>query len=454
MGCAGSTMARTPHLDALAAQGVRFGRHYVTNPVCMPSRASIFTGSHITEHGVWQNGCRLDPQAATIASLAEAGGCQTAHIGKLHLEPILNRIDGSHPYGFGHAEIAEGDQQLTHAADAHFAWMRRERPDLFLKYINEMYSNGHDRGYRSELPEEWHHSSFVSMRAEAWLREQRDPSRPFFLSLGYFDPHHAFNPCEPWWSRFADAPIEEPVFDESEFASKPPQYARWFASRRKTTRDPANMAGVIRAFHAMMAHVDDCVGRVVATVKALGLERDTIFLFSSDHGELLGNHGLLHKGPMLLDDLLRVPMIAARADGVHRGTACDGLTSAVDLLPTITGLLGAPTPSGREGLPLVDRDLHPLPTGGHTEVRAAWEDEGDLSSLRCLISGRHKLISYAGCTGEFTGQGELYDLEADPHELRNLFHDPAAAADRRHLEAQLAADALPTRPAVRKECGW
>lgn len=447
LGCTGCGEARTPHLDALRRQGILYRNHCVANQVCMPSRASLFTGLPINRHGVWANGCRLSRSIPTIPDLLGAAGWQTAHVGKLHLEPIMNRIGRSESYGFQHAEVAEGDQQLTHDADAHFAWMRTHRPDLFLMVINEMYQNGHDCGYRSKLPAEAHLNSFIADRAIAWLDGKRQAGKPFFLNLGFFDPHHAFNPSEPYWSRFAEVEVEEPHFREGAVERRPAHYGKWFDGRRKVTRDAERIRGIRRAFHAMMAHVDDSVGRVLAHLGKLGLERDTVVVFTSDHGEMLGNHGFLHKGPWFFDDLLRVPLIVARPDGVERNQTCETPTSGCDLFATLACIAGVAAPD-QGTLPFADRELKPCPRGGREFTLTEWEDDGQVGQGRCVRTAGAKLVRFA------SGEGEFYDLARDPLEFENRFGDPAVAAEQRRLEAMLASCYPGQRAPTRQECQW
>ncbi len=450
MGCTGSPDARTPHLDALAQRGLCFDNHFVANPVCMPSRASIITGQHITEHGVWDNGVRQALDQPNIPSLLRRAGYQTAHFGKLHLEPVLNRVGRSTNYHFDICEVAEGDQQLTHDADAHFAWLRQHHPDVFLKYINEMYRNGHERGYVSALPEALHMSSFLADRSADFLANRRD-GRPFYLSVGFFDPHHAFNPCEPWWSRFKDADMEQPHVDPDSLATRPAHYrAKMAGLMERHTRVRDRMDDTLRAFHAMMAHVDACVGRMVEQLRAVDDGRETIVIFSSDHGDFLGEYGFLHKGAFLLDQLLRVPLLVAPLRGDLGGRRSSELTSAVDILPTCLALAGA-HPYACRGQPIVSADLGLFPAGERDHVLAAWEGDqpGPERSQRCLRTRTHKLITYAD-----DSVGELYDLVADPREQRNRWGDPAYREETAALHTQLMAAALPERPAIRKECGW
>ncbi len=450
LGISGCRWAKTPNIDALASSGICFDNHMVTNPVCSPSRASIMTGLLPSENGLWGNGCRLPVHHPTLATIMNDHGWQTAHFGKLHLVPIITRTEPHPSYGFQTCEVAEGDQQLLD--DDYFRQLRRNHPDLFVQYVDEMYTRGHATAYTSVMPEDKHVSTWVTDRSIDWLERRRQTDRPFLLSVGYFDPHHAFNPCEPYASDFADADVELPQFDERWIDSKPDHYRAHYEVCRGITRDPEQLRALIRAYHAMIAHLDKCVGRLVQTLDHLGLLDSTDIIFTSDHGELIGNQGLLWKGPYLLDHLLRVPLIISRPGSASRRIS--GLSSMLDIVATVQSLAGV---SERDwtcgsGKPLVDHQMNPFPQGARDCTLTEWfarpgTPPGD---LKCLRTDRWKLVHY----NQSPTQGELYDLQSDPGECNNLFASPEHAATKDQLSAQLAAHYLSQRPTTPCEGGW
>lgn len=414
----------------------------------MPSRASIQTGQYINRHGVWRNGCRLSVDAVTIPKVLGKAGVDCAHFGKLHVEPIINRVTPPHSYGYPAFEISEGDQQLT--TDSHFSCLRTQYPEIFLQYINEMYQNGHNLGYCSQLPEKLHMTHFVTDQAVNWLETGRDRSRPFFLSVGYFDPHHAFNPVEPYYSHFKDAEVPEPLFREGDIIKKPAQYQIWFDHSSHITRNPKAIKTTIRAFHAMMEHIDTNIGRLIDALQKQGLANDTLILFSSDHGEFLGNHGLLHKGPFLLNDLCHVPMIASIPYGQKRNIVCDEYTSGIDFMATVTRIFNAEKPEG-PGIPMLDCELRKLPEGSRGYALCEWEGEqcGMDLSLRCIQNKDYKLVTYAD-----NAVGELYDLKSDPHEFNNVYGYPDYTEAEKEMRNLLATCYQTPRPNNTAECMW
>jgi arylsulfatase len=450
LGCNGCTEAITPNIDAFASRNLNFRNHFVTNQVCSPSRASLMTGLYPGEHGLWGNGCALPQHLPTIPKVLGDAGYQTAHIGKLHLTPIVSRV-GRHPnYGFQHALIAEDDQQ--HTDDDYYQWLKSTSPDLFTRLLQELFDKGQAAGYTSCMPEEKYLGTWLMNRTREWMEQQRDPSKPFFLHFSIHDPHHPFAAIEPYASRFKDRPMTPPVFQEGAVDSKPKHYrdtVAWMVKSMTRGGSP-EMLAIQRAYHAMVHHVDHLFGQMLELLERNGLSDDTAIIFTTDHGEMLGNHGLLWKGPYNLDDLMHVPMLAGTARGLGKGRNVDELTSGVDLLSTVCAITGveAPATSGRRFL---DAKFSPCPDGGREAVYWEWEGRGQTptSSIRAMRTRTHTFAHYAHST-----EGELYDNAADPNQFRNLWADPASSGLRSQMFDRLARHYLSRRPHVRDVGGW
>jgi arylsulfatase A-like enzyme len=453
LGCntGGAAWTRTPNVDALAAGGVNFVNHIVTNPVCSPSRASIFTGKYITEHGLWANGCSL-PQCTnrTIPQAFSQAGFQTAHFGKLHLVPIIIRTRPHPPYGFDVCEVAEGDQQLID--DAYFHWLRQNHPDLFVSYLTEMFQQGHTKAYKSLMPEECHQTTWTTGRAIDYIRNRRNRNKPFFLSVGYFDPHHAWNPCEPYASMYDKIDVPAPKFRQGEHDKRPAPYTGFAKGLAGITREPANITPIIKANHAMCAHIDVCVGKIIQALRDEGLDKDTAVVFTADHGEFLGNHGMLWKGPYMLDDLMKVPLVAGVPGSPRQPAVVDEVTSGVDLMATLLSLGGAADGPVESGQRLLDAELAPMPDGSRGYAIAEWEANKGRpinASLRMIRTKEHKLVHYNG-----QSPGELYLLGEDADEFENRYDDASCADIRRQLTMQLAEHYMARKPRVPYEGGW
>jgi arylsulfatase len=451
LGCTGCPVAQTPRLDRLAREGVVFDRHFVANPVCSPSRGAIFTGRLPSENGVWFNGCRLPHEAMTLPRMLGRAGYQTAHFGKLHLEPIVVRTGPAHAYGFDICEIGEGDQHLLH--DDYNFWLRKKNPQLFVEYWNQHFAQGHDTAYTPVLPEELTLTHWATDRAINWLETRPGGPAPFFLSIGYFAPHHPFNPPEPYATRLAHADIPPPHYDAAEFATKPRYYRDFEAGLEPVTRNPERMRAIQRNYHGLVAHVDACIGRVVDTLERLGLRKNTVIVFSSDHGEFLGEHGMLWKGPFLLDDLMQVPMVVSWPARLRGGQRTTALTSAVDFFGTFAALAGGADPVPPDSRALFDREGRLFPGGARDHVRFEWDHPDEAKGNRCLRGLRtdsHKLVHYSSDPAT----GELYDLASDPREFRNRYNDPAVAGIQAGLFARLAERPLSGHLPVPYEGGW
>lgn len=425
----GCPEADTPCLDRLVAEGLNFRNHQVVSPVCSPSRGAIWTGLLPSESGLCANGCALSEGSMTLPKVFGAEGFATAHFGKLHLEPVMSQGLIPRTYGFETCEIGEGDQYLTH--DAYNLWLRQREPRAFFAHYHRMGENGHARAYAAELREDLTHSAWVTERACSWLSDRRRDRRPFLLSLGYFDPHHAWNPCEPYASRWALRAVSAPAVASGDLPSKP---AHW---RGGHGLDPFDLASIIRSYHAMISHVDACVARILGALEASGLLQDTIVVFSSDHGEFLGNHGKLFKGPFLCDDLLRVPMIVW--DGARRGAgrAVDGLTSSLDFYATLPELAGFAPPPAPRARRFVDRSLTLFPDGLREHALSEWRappvNVGPTGTILSLRLPHERYVRYVN-----TGEEEYYRHRDDPCELCNLASSPETAARRSELCALLS----------------
>ena len=443
LGCDGSSVARTPHLDRLAAEGVRFDRCYTANPVCMPARASWFTGQYPSHHGCWQNGVPLDPASDMIHTRLNAAGYHTALIGKIHLDNIWMRKEKHPSYGFQQLLECEGD---PYCKDEYFQWL--ERHGLYDSYMKQFKAGGHKERYIRDIPLEFHQNTWVTNHVDDYFKARRADGQPFFLSVGFFDPHHPFDPVEPYASMFDPAAMPPPITGDSDDLMTPyakerrPAYAAICA-------DPARIGAVIAASHAMVAHLDVAVGRILAALRSYGLEDSTVVIFTSDHGELLGDHGLLHKGPFFFDSSIRVPMIWRFPAAWNLRGVDDGFASSVDIAPTVTELAGIRGPVRMQGRPLAGKDRTwrkvPPPDAALTEWRGERLNEGTAApvdpAVRCLTTADWKFVHYQG--KDF---GELYDRRNDPCEIRNLWADPGKQPVIREMKDRLLEFILRTEP--------
>lgn len=488
LSCYGSTFTATPHLDRLAAEGVRFDRAYCANPVCTPARASIFTGRYLSRHGAWNVGMSVPDDEVMLSHRLREVGYRTHYVGKMHFQAFggsaaqsresCGQWEQLYPafcgpyYGFETIEIALG--HVTYGLAGHYgAWVRSQvSAEEFSAYHKARTDAEHLFGgeaYDWDLPVRLHNSVWTADRAIDFL-EREGGRQPFLLAVGFQDPHHPHAVPRDFPDRVAPEEVPLPDFTPGELDDKPPFFrlaheGRWpesgligdfaiagqwmgpelqYADFRQVTETEARRG---RAhYYTMVRLIDREMGRVLRALDRLGLGENTLVIFTTDHGELLGDHGLWMKGPLPYEQLVRIPMILRWPAGFAGGRSTDALFSQVDLVPTVLAAVGLPLPEALEG-----RAALPFLRGETESVReeALIECVDDPEGIRSktLVTARHKLTWYAG-----QDYGELYDLETDPREKVNLWKDRAHLALRARLLGRLLALQEPLEKRVARYC--
>jgi arylsulfatase A-like enzyme len=497
LGYAGGTIARTPAVDGLARGGLTYRRAHVQNVVCMPSRSTMLTGQHPRTHGVIANGISLPRSAPSVARyLLERAGYRTALVGKAHFEPHLdpwlrfpeNRLasaGSTGPWrGFEHVELATHGPLGGH----HYAqWLWREHPDRVAGFGGVLTAEGGgDTGApevrHNPVPRELYHTDWVADRTVAFLRSVAD-DEPFFCWMSFPDPHHPFDPPLEEVRRRVDwrdmaLPAGHPRTPErieAVLRQKPRHWRDWYEGRfknpeggpvrfcpRELTHD--QLREVTAMIHVENELVDEAVGRVLAELDRRGLAHVTDVFYTSDHGELQGDFGLLFKGPYHVDALLRVPLVWRPAPAAHVSPASiDEPVGIVDLAPTFCAVANLPVPAWMEGAPLPTS-----PGSGRERVLTTFDSQFSQVGmhLRTIYRDGHLCTVYEPSTKDRGGrfriywsiwgatsrvpdydgtEGELYDLGADPHAWDNRFGDPQKRALRDAMIADLRAHLPPER---------
>lgn len=471
LGCNGNPYADTPNLDRLARSGTVFHRHVTANPICMPSRASLLTGRYPNGHGVWHNGvplarreyARFDERESGLAARAHEGpiisnvptlpdtltaaGYQTHAIGKLHLTPTgavpdygyqESRVrwtageldDWRGPYyGFDHVEltIGHGEQTIGHYG----AWLRDHHPEA----VRALADGRHRKQapfpelpdlYPSAIPVEAHHSTWIGERARTFLEQDRDADRPFFLFLGFPDPHHPFTPPAELAEAFAGRDVLPPRRNDER--SSVPEVVRQLRDGTIPNRTARNLSPEcirrVRQYTAAMVHlIDRAAGSVLATLDRLGLEEETIVIFTSDHGDFLGDHGMIRKETVCSDVLVHVPFLL-RAPGATLPAETHAPMSNTDVLPTLCALANVPPPADVQGRSILP-SLHD--GAAHLVQVCGYLHEPRFHNFS-LYDERYRFTWYPA-----SNERELYDHQLDPHELRNRAGDPALLAEEERL---------------------
>jgi arylsulfatase A-like enzyme len=477
IGAYGNPVCRTPNLDRLAAEGTRFTACRTQNPYCQPSRATILTGTYPSTHGVTSNGIDLpdDAVSRSLPTLLGAEGYRSALLGKAHFAstyPVLptgklESVDGSAgmadgwtgPYaGFDHVELVLfGHSMRIAPLMGQWTWCYGP-PPMGLHYGRWLFRDGFEAGverlrlmqpeaagsvwdhtqtWRNALPEEEHPTTWVADRAIEYLRSAAAAGEPFFAWVSFTDPHHPMDPPAPWCDLYSPADVSEmlPERREDDLDGKPPLHAAWARGARGTPMEWANPGGaslsdrelarMVAGYYGMVSQLDHQIGRLLACLDELGLADDTLVMATSDHGEFLGDHQMIFKGPIHYEGLLRVPLIV-RGPGFDAGAVVDDPVGTIDLAPTALQAAGLEQPDWMEGRPLLAGPReHVLTENDHQMVITL--------PLRTLTTRRYKVTRYEAQPGV----GELYDLQEDPGELENRWDDPAHASVRSDLLATL-----------------
>ena len=466
LGCYGNNQIRTPNIDSLALTGSIFDNHFVQNPVCGPSRCTILTGRYPHSHGVRDNGVALRDEEVCLPEVLAQAGYRTAAIGKMHFTtqfmPKVNEEDDwpADHYGFQilhttcDSKTGEYLDWLKEKSPRDYAIVkeqgeRKAREDRASAADKE--STGAPQLHPSDIDPNFHQSAWIADRMIDLIRES-DGETPFFALCSFVDPHHPFDPPAPWSEMYDPDVLAAPLYEEGELEDKPPHFrmhrtGRGFGNEKYDFRrlTPHEWGQVKAAYYGMISLVDHNIGRVLAALKEQGLEEDTLVLFTSDHGEMLGDHGLLFKGPFHYDCLIKAPLIVKWPGVVPQGSRYAAVTEHVDLMPTLLDLAGVAAPGGVQGVsiaPILRGDVGAGRPYALTEFNCY--DWG--LSVKTLTGRDFKLTYYAG-----ERFGELYDRNKDPLERVNLWDDPAYAGEKQRLLGVLldrliqTEDALPLR---------
>jgi len=420
---------RTPNLDRLAREGVTFRNSFTPNPICVPARATITTGNHpIKCTGVKDNGGRIYDDQAKLAEVFNGAGYATYSIGKLHYVPYSPPEEPRLLHGFQYCELYESGRIIAHF-DPNCEMEGLEDYHDYLKAVGwSGYSRAHAVGNNdihpvaSPLPAEHHEEAWVASRSIAALERHRQekPSQPFLIWASFAKPHSPYDPPRPYDAMYDPRHIPEPLGgwdNEDALKGRDPEL---IVRRRRYGWERYSPQGVqlSRAHYAGMVSFQDAqIGRIMEWLDGSGLADDTIVVYTSDHGDLLGDFGRFFKTCMY-DGSVKVPFIW-RAPGLVAGNdphRRDQLVGLEDILPTLCGLTGVNLGRDVDGV-----DLTPTLRDATTPSRQFYVSETGDSCQKAMV--RTADWKYLYC--EVDGVEELYDAREPDGELRNLADNPA-----------------------------
>ena len=492
LGCYGNTIVRTPNIDRLAANGLRFDRHITPMQICSPSRATMITGLYPRHHKLAVNGMALPEDVPTLTQILGDNGYRTHSVGKQHLQPLLApeekkmpdsrafwRTSDSHNwngpyYGYQTLDLLLGESDTAHLAGHYANWLKQfPGADLLgaPESADQPPPEDLDEIWISKLPKELHYNTWITNCAVKFIEEDRGNPDPSFLFVSYPDPHHPFDPVEAYANKYDPDKIPLPHIAGDELSRMPSYYDELYpqgqgfrelywaahddmeAGSMITTRDVTDqsMQTAIAYTHSMVEMIDDGVGEILEALEKSGKLENTIILFTSDHGELLGDHGLLHKGPPPYRQLTEVSMIMS-GPGIESGKSTNTLTNHIDLAPTIISIAGLDSNEHQ----FDGEDLTPLFTNPSIVLRDYNFGEYHPTARpelynQTVSSENWRLTLYP----KKQDWGELFDLKNDPKECFNLFYDLQYSSVISELSSILK-ERFPPQPEVDNEalCKW
>lgn len=418
IGAAGNDQIITPTLDNFCANGVRYSNAYSATPTCIPARRALMTGTTAQTHGDRTFSYVPMPDLLTMPQAFRNAGYQAFAVGKLHVTPARDRI------GF--------DDVILNEEGRH-----QEGPikDDYERYLEAAGFSGeeltHAMGNNTYTVRPWHlsenlHPTNWTTREMCRVIQRRDPTRPAFWYCSYSAPHPPVTPPAEYLDLYRDLGVDEPYIGKwATDADRLPYALRYHVSRRTKDRTRRSIQLARQGFYGQCTYIDHQLRLLIGTLKEQGLLDDTIVMFVSDHGDMLGNHGLWAKPPMY-EFSANIPMIlvpTAAYEQAGFGQLDDRLAELRDVMPTLLDLCGISIPDSVEGISIV---------GSRTRDYLYCEHYEDERSMRMVRSNRYKLIYYPA--GNVI---QMFDLHEDPNELNDLAEAGEVASVRKHLTDQL-----------------
>lgn len=434
LGCYGNQKIDTPNIDRLAEEGVLFQNVYCQSPVCSPSRASFLTGRYPRTCRVRQNGQKIPETERLVSKLFADSGYTCGLSGKLHIAPCHPSVspssepridDGYHVFHWSHHPDFYGKKESNWPLNEYNIWLS-EQGEAYkrIPYENSKYVFvGMDRHLSQ--------SKWCAHNAISFINAHSAYARPWFFSLNFYDPHHDFDPPRDLLEKYLQRVDESdlPDYEAEEWRQKPYVQQRdhkgaydtpgFFDFDQMTDQDHLQVKA---AYYAMVELIDREVGRVIHALRASGQYENTIVIFTSDHGEMLGDHGIYLKGPYFYDPLVKVPLIITWPGRILEGKEREALTELLDLAPTLLDLANLDPYPGMQGKSLkkllTEKDAPDHHRDAvYSEYYNSMGNHQDLKAYLTMVADRRYKMVYC----HSSSQGELYDRETDPGEHTNLY---------------------------------
>lgn len=453
----------TPNIDRLVAGGTTFKRAYCPNPTCTPTRSSIITGMYPSQHGAWTLGTKLNENIPTLGEALQKEGYRTALVGKAHFQP--NQTSDEYPsiesmpllqdqafwkdftgpyYGFQHVEMLRNHAH-EHLVGQHYVnWLEEKGCHNWRDYFAEPTGKmTYDDQYNWKLPEKYHYNAFIAERTNDLIATYQQDDDPFFMWASFPDPHPPYLASAPWDEMYDPDALSYPEGVQGEHTKNPEH----FQLTQEENPDMSSYEETGYMMHGMHSHVldketikknkalyygmvsftDKYIGKILDHLEELGIMENTLIVFTSDHGHLFGQHDMHYKGPFHYEDLLRVPFIVQYPGKVQAKTTSHAMQSLVDVAPTFLRCAGLDIPGRMTGVDQLDVWTN-TKARARDHVICENHHEPTTINLRTYVGERYKITVYYNQT-----HGELFDLQTDPQEHRNLWDAP----DHQELKQEL-----------------
>ena len=425
IGALGNPHVRTPTIDKLVASGVAFTHAYCQSPICTPSRSSFMTGMYPSRVHNTRNGNDTFPNyPPVITKLIADAGYNCGLIGKFHLQSAGHRTEPRIDDGFSYWKFSHAPRDDWQQGHDYAEWVRAQGGDL-----DEM-RNSPDR-----VRPAMHQTTWSTDCAIEFMNTERAQDQPWLLNINIYDPHPPFIPPREYAERFNAADMPGPHFRDSDLTQQTKLASLDFQDELRTPEDH-NAHEVQALYYAMIEQIDDQFARLLAELERLGQRENTVIVFTSDHGESLGDHGLMFKGCRFYEGLVRVPLIFAWPDKFKQSVVSDALVELLDMTSTLVELAGLECPDYMQGkslMPILQGEADP----GYLRdfVRCEYFDALDpfFTGGSGTFGTMYRTRDYKLSMYHDKQLGELYDLKSDPWEFDDLWDSPDFEAIKNQL---------------------
>jgi len=445
----------TPALDSIAADGVIFDRAYIAHPTCTPSRASLLTGQYASKHGAYTIGTALSEDSLKVTDVLNENGYETYLVGKPHFQQISTEgtaecfskamdedfwssFTGPY-YGFNNVSIFNGHSNYPITAGMHYRiWLKEKglSDEDISNYFNHISTDKFREHGAWDIPREYHPSVFVSEATAKYLEAHREKKedKPFFMWCSFVDPHDPHVVPEPYASMYSPDEIDYNPHKEGELDNMPSYYNELYekdfknvsfgdsiglpsAPSAKIFGDDKYFREITAVHHGMVKLVDEEIEKIINKLKELGIYDNTLIVFTTDHGDYLGNHGFLYKGFPSYEEVYNVPYIVKNVAQANQGSRSGALISHVDFAGTVLSAAGIEIPAEMDSI-----NQMPVFKGEKESIRTAVVIEN--RPIECgfyqhmLVTDNYKVVAYMD-----SKEGELFDLANDPNQYNNLWND-------------------------------